>query len=306
MSTFAFDRAPAGATSARAGYAIDRGTSRAFDAEGRLRVSSTPISKAAVNDYYGWEIPGAAGLRLDPTRTYSLLRDPAELAKAAPSFAGVQLLDEHIPVSADAPQTGNIVGAIGTDVRFDDPYLKASLIVWDAAAIRLIERDEKRQLSAGYAYDADMTPGVWRGQSYDGVMRNIRGNHVTLVPVGRAGPDVVVGDSAMLATDRGRSGLGDVADVRREAGRWVMRRAEAERETAGFGVALDGIVDPDTLYLRALRRMGIDTAELSLPACRAMFRHMRGHRGASRIAQDAATEAGFLSRFPNVARIRKA
>lgn len=43
-----------------------------------------------------------------------------------------------------------------------------------------------------------MTPGVHEGQPYDGVMRDIVGNHVALVIEGRAGSDVVVGDSISL------------------------------------------------------------------------------------------------------------
>lgn len=297
----ASDRAPAGTTTKRTAYAIDRGTIRTFDREGRLRVASTPISKAAVNGYYGWEISRPA-LGLDPNRLYRLLRDPEELAKAAPTFAGVQLLDDHIVVDADHPQTTNIVGAIGTDVRFEDPYLKASLIVWDAAAIRLIESDAKRQLSASYSYDPDMTRGTWRGERYDGIMRNIRGNHVTLVAAGRAGNDVMVADAMPFATpQRG------TMDIRRAAGRAMMLRIEAERETAPFlaGLALDGTADTDQLYQRALHQMGIDTRGLPLPACRAVFRHLRGHRPGTGIAQDAATDAGFLARFPNIARIRE-
>jgi hypothetical protein len=42
-----------------------------------------------------------------------------------------------------------------------------------------------------------MTGGIFDGKSYDGVMRNIKGNHVALVPEGRAGHDVKVADSAM-------------------------------------------------------------------------------------------------------------
>ena len=52
-----------------------------------------------------------------------------------------------------------------------------------------------KDLSAAYFFDADMTPGEYEGERYDGVMRNLRANHVALVEEGRAGPDVVVGDS---------------------------------------------------------------------------------------------------------------
>jgi hypothetical protein len=41
-----------------------------------------------------------------------------------------------------------------------------------------------------------MKPGVYQGQHYDGIMTNLRGNHVALVENGRAGADCVVGDSA--------------------------------------------------------------------------------------------------------------
>ena len=78
---------------------------------------------------------------------------------------------------------------------FDAPYLKNSLVVWDGEAIKLIEDDKQKELSCGYRYRADMTPGTYEGVRYDGVMRDIRGNHVALVEEGRAGPDVLVADS---------------------------------------------------------------------------------------------------------------
>lgn len=59
------------------------GSVRMTDEDGRLYVAATPISKATVNTYYGREIPGADALGLVPDRLYRLLRDPAELARAA-------------------------------------------------------------------------------------------------------------------------------------------------------------------------------------------------------------------------------
>jgi hypothetical protein len=88
------------------------------------------------------------------------------------------------------------VGAIGSDVRFEAPYLVASLAVWTAEAIALIETKAQAQLSSSYRYRPDMTPGQTPdGVAFDGVMRDIIGNHVALVEEGRAGPDVVVNDS---------------------------------------------------------------------------------------------------------------
>jgi hypothetical protein len=87
------------------------------------------------------------------------------------------------------------VGAIGTTVAFDGLYLRAPLSVWDGEAIKVIESREQRELSPGYRYRADMTPGrTPQGVAFDGRMRDIKGNHVALVIEGRTGPDVLVAD----------------------------------------------------------------------------------------------------------------
>ncbi|EPH7225923.1 DUF2213 domain-containing protein [Enterobacter asburiae] len=178
--------------------AFDRATVRSFDKDGRLHIELTPISKANVCPYYGREIPNSKALGLQPDKIYYLLRDPKELAKAATTFNNIPLLNEHIPVTAADPQKMAVVGSTGTDAEFDGTYLKNSLVVWDADSIAGIETDEKKELSSAYRYVADMTPGVHEGQPYDGVMRDIVGNHVALVIEGRAGSDVVVGDSLSL------------------------------------------------------------------------------------------------------------
>lgn len=180
--------------------AFDRATVRTVDQDGRLHVEITNISKANICPYKGSEIPGADELGLEADRVYYLLRDPQELAKAAPTFNNLPLLSEHIPVSAEDPQKDVVVGSTGTDAVFVAPYLRNSLVVWDKEAIDGVESKEQQEISCAYHYVADMTPGVFDGKSYDGVMRNIRGNHVALVAAGRAGPDVVVGDSKFKDT----------------------------------------------------------------------------------------------------------
>lgn len=177
--------------------ALDRATVRTKDEDGRLKVAVTNISKANICPYMGKEIPDYQKLGLEPDKIYQLLRDPEELKKAAPSFNGIPLLSEHVPVSADDHKPELVVGATGTDAEFKAPYLRNSLVVWASDAIDGIESGEQKELSSAYRYEADMTPGTYQGAEYDGVMRNIRGNHVALVPVGRAGADVVVGDSQL-------------------------------------------------------------------------------------------------------------
>lgn len=173
--------------------AFDR-TARRIDADGRLHVDRSHISKATVNPYYGKEIPGYEALGLAPDKVYRLLRDPVELERGAETFARLPILSEHVPVTVDAPRPDLVVGAIGSEVVFAAPYLDADLCVWDATAIAGIETDKVRELSCAYRYVPVMEPGEFEGQPYDGRMTEIQGNHLALVEVGRAGSDVVVAD----------------------------------------------------------------------------------------------------------------
>src|SRR5579862_1167055 len=172
--------------------ALDRASVRTIDQDGHLHVAESNISRAAVNGYLGSEIPDGEALGLAPGRVYQLLRDPLELEKAAASFNGKPLLIVHKPQTAADHDRELTVGAIANP-RWEAPFLKAELSVWDAAAIAAINSGEQKELSSAYRYRADMTPGTYDGVPYDGVMRDIAANHVALVESGRAGSDVVVG-----------------------------------------------------------------------------------------------------------------
>ncbi len=170
---------------------------RSFDVDGRMHIERSNISKANVCGYLGKEISNWEELGLDPERVYDLYRDPAELEKAAPTYHNIPLLRRHIAVTAESPNTEDIVGTV-SDVRFDAPYLTASLAVWDAEAIRLIESEAQSELSCGYYFIADMTPGVTAdGVPFSGTMRSLSANHVALVSRGRAGSDVSVADQSL-------------------------------------------------------------------------------------------------------------
>ena len=192
--------------------AVDR-SMRTTDQDGRLRVTSTPISAARVNGYAGSEIPDAARLGLDPSRIYQLLRDPAELAKAAPTFCNLPLLDEHCLVTANDHRPDLVVGSTGTDAAFDAPYLRVSLAVWAGDAIANIQSGAQRELSAAYRYVPVMQAGTYGGVPYDGRMTQIVGQHVALVDQGRAGPDVLVADAMPNFQRRKNMAADDMTDT---------------------------------------------------------------------------------------------
>lgn len=175
--------------------ALDKASARSYDANGHLIVDSTVITKAAVNPYYGKEIPDYESLGLDPEKIYNMLRDPAELEKGMHTLGEKQLLIKHIFVSADEPQKESIAGTIGSNLEMVGDDVKGSLTVWDKEAINLIESGKLAELSASYFYDPVMKSGTFNGQPYDGIMTNIRGNHVALVERGRIGRDALVADA---------------------------------------------------------------------------------------------------------------
>jgi hypothetical protein len=184
------------ATDSALRLALDRDPSvREFDRDGRLHVAVANICKANICPYRGNEIPQWESLGLDADRIYQLYRDPAEIEKAATTANGVQLLRKHTPVNAEDHKPYDVIGTTGTDSIFEDPFLKNSLVVWAKEGIEDIESEEKREISPGYHYRADMTPGNFGGKAFDGVMRDIAFNHVAIVSAGRQGSDVIVGDS---------------------------------------------------------------------------------------------------------------
>ncbi|SDR17504.1 DUF2213 domain-containing protein [Paraburkholderia tuberum] len=177
--------------------AFDRESVRTYDQDGRLHVAMTHISKANVCPYRGDEIPDGEKLGLDPNRVYMLLRDPDELAKGTATANNIPVLDVHLPHSAEDHQPDSVIGSTGTDAAFNAPYLDNSLVIWTQDAIRGVETGAQQEISSSYYYRADMTPGTYEGVPYDGVMRDIKFNHVAVVKKGRAGPDVMVGDSLL-------------------------------------------------------------------------------------------------------------
>ena len=205
------------ATDSALRIAVDKKSVRSFDKDGRMHIEEANICKACVSPYRGKEIPGWEQLGLDPDKVYKLLRDPKEIEKAAESANGIQLLQQHVPVDVDDHRPFDIVGTVGSRVRWEHPFLKNSLHFWTRPSINDVETEEKMELSPGYHYDPDMTSGTYEGEDYDGVMREIVFNHLALVHEGRQGKDVVVGDSAMdygPEWDRLERVLGELSETR--------------------------------------------------------------------------------------------
>ena len=169
-------------------------TKRRKDENGFLHIDDCPITKEQVVAYYGMEIVGWEELGLEPRKRYKAYRPAAEIINAMGTLNGVPFLLGHAPESAKEP-TDQRIGSIGTSASWEPPFLRNAISVTTEEGVKAIETGRYTQLSAGYRYDPDFTPGEFEGIAYDFVMRNIRFNHVAAVEKGRAGSDVVISDS---------------------------------------------------------------------------------------------------------------
>lgn len=133
-------------------------------------------------------------------------RPPSEVfhEDSLASFAFVPVTDNHPPAMLDIENAkAASVGSVGERVRRDGDHVIASMVLSDKNAIAKLDAG-KTALSCGYQCDLENTPGITEtGERYDAIQRNIRGNHVALVDVGRAGPEARIRmDGALTQTDR--------------------------------------------------------------------------------------------------------
>lgn len=124
-------------------------------------------------------------------RTVRELRTPDEVMsrETVDSFALVPVTNDHPPELLTADNAKRYaVGAVSEQVQPDGDKLRASLMITDAKTIEEVQSG-KVELSCGYTADVVAEAGTWNGQRYDARQTNIRGNHVAIVDVGRAGPE---------------------------------------------------------------------------------------------------------------------
>jgi len=113
--------------------------------------------------------------------------NPASMA----SLSMVPVTNRHPGKLLDAKDTRlHAVGTVGENIRRDGESVAAKLLVTDEAAVMDAQTGVARELSCAYSCREDHTPGVYQGQPYDLIQRNIRYNHVALEPHGRAGPEM--------------------------------------------------------------------------------------------------------------------
>jgi hypothetical protein len=108
------------------------------------------------------------------------------------SFAGKAITLEHPPVLLDSANTKDYqIGFSGTEVVYDNGFVRAVMTITDQDAIERIMHGDAKEVSAGYRVNYEANAGVTdSGENYDGIQKEISGNHIAVVRRGRAGPQV--------------------------------------------------------------------------------------------------------------------
>lgn len=156
--------------------------------EGFLRVDAR-LTRTGVFEYGDRD-----GNRWGELRTEDEVFSP----EALQSFELTVLTDEHPTSFVDASNVRELqVGHVGSDVRRDGDYVRATVMVTDQATIDAIKAG-KVELSCGYTAKVLKEDGVSEdGTPFAARQTMIRGNHVAIVDKGRAGPE------CRLLTDSG-------------------------------------------------------------------------------------------------------
>lgn len=137
------------------------------------------------------------------------LRLPEEVfaAESLVSYKGKPVILTHEAglVDVDNVQQEHI-GTILSEGIQDGDNVRAQIVIHDAESLDY----GLRELSLGYTQTPDETPGVWNGQPYDAIQRNIQINHLALVEKARAG------EQARLNIDGEEQGGNQMSKARKD------------------------------------------------------------------------------------------
>lgn len=158
--------------------------------EGYLICRNVPINRTGTQDYMAGELQ----LDGDPERVVKVYRLPDDVftPAALASYEGKDVTNGHPPEMLTAENQSAYSRGHVEHVRREGDNTVADLIIKDPALVADVENGVLREVSCGY--NCQFEPYL------DGYKQtHIIGNHVAVVPRGRAGHDVAIHDAAAKA-----------------------------------------------------------------------------------------------------------
>ncbi len=113
-------------------------------------------------------------------------RAPDEVKRSASTYEGITVTDQH-PDEFVSPRNwkdlakGHMQNVVAVDGEDGEVWLEGDLVVQDGDLLEKIEHGERKELSAGYYCDTDMTPGTYRDAPYHCAQVGVVGNHVAVI-----------------------------------------------------------------------------------------------------------------------------
>lgn len=162
--------------------------------EGYLICHDVPINRTGTQEYTAGEMQ----LDGDPERIITVNRYPEDVfdAAALASFEGKDVTSGHPPENLTPENHAAYSKGHVENVRRAGDQTIADLHIKDATLISEIKNGIIREVSCGYVCN-------WEPDGAGYKQTNIRGNHVAIVPHGRAGHDVAIKDQAAKRAEKG-------------------------------------------------------------------------------------------------------
>lgn len=157
--------------------------------EGYLICQNVPIARTGEQVYLARELgitDGDPEAKVRVERLEEEVFSPAAMA----SFEGKDVTDGHPSEVVSPSNFANYSKGLVHNLRRSGDTLMADLIIKDPTLISEVKNGVKREVSCGYTCDYEQNGSGGYRQT------NIRGNHVAVVPRGRAGHDIAIKDSA--------------------------------------------------------------------------------------------------------------
>ncbi len=201
--------------------------------EGFLICRDVPINRVGEQSYLAQEL----GLDGDPERVVVVHRCPEDVfaPEAIGSFEGKDVTAGHPPEMVGPENYANYAKGHIQNVRQSGNFTLADLVIKDASLISDIRNGVVREVSCGYTCKY-----VPSGGGY--AQREIRGNHVAIVPRGRAGSSVSIKDSAQCA-GKGRKYMGKFGQAILEALGMAAHEAENPQEVQTLVATAASVLD---------------------------------------------------------------
>ena len=168
-------------------YGTELSPNQIETAEGFLICKNVPIARTGMQEYTARDLM----LDGDPERMIKVNRYEADVFEPAAlaSFEGKPVTDGHPPEEVEPANFASYAKGHIQRVRREGDFMVADLYINDPILINDVRNGIKREVSCGYIceYTAD-------GDGYK--QSKIRGNHVAVVPRGRAGHEVAIKDES--------------------------------------------------------------------------------------------------------------